>query len=153
MGLDMYLQARRYVGGWEFSKDAERIMFKALLDISEFPTGTVAAGSPHAEIEVCAGYWRKANQIHAWFVANVQKGEDECKPHYVSRDQLKALRAKCDEALKTKNAELLPPQSGFFFGSTDVDEYYWADLTETIEIIDKALALPECWSFSYRSSW
>lgn len=36
-------------------------------------------------------YWRKANQIHGWFVENVQRGEDDCKEYYVSRKRLKKL--------------------------------------------------------------
>lgn len=36
-------------------------------------------------------YWRKANQIHRWFVENVQGGDDDCREYYVSREQLKEL--------------------------------------------------------------
>lgn len=36
--------------------------------------------------------------------------------------------------------ELLPTQSGFFFGSTEYDEYYMQDIDATIEILTKALA-------------
>ena len=35
--------------------------------------------------------------------------------------------------------ELLPTQSGFFFGSTNYDQWYLDDLEETVEIIDKVL--------------
>lgn len=49
--------------------------------------------------------------------------------------------------------ELLPSQPGFFFGSTDYDQWYVEGVVETIEIIDAALALPEAWSFEYRASW
>lgn len=49
--------------------------------------------------------------------------------------------------------ELLPPTSGFFFGSTAVDEYYIDDLQKTIAIIDKTLALPNNWWIEYQSSW
>lgn len=35
--------------------------------------------------------------------------------------------------------ELLPSTSGFFFGSTDYDEYYLDDIAQTIEIIQKVL--------------
>lgn len=40
----------------------------------------------------------------------------------------------------TSTAEdLLPTTSGFFFGSTDYDEWYMQDIEETIEILTKAL--------------
>ena len=35
--------------------------------------------------------------------------------------------------------ELLPTQSGFFFGSTDYDQYYMQDIEDTIEILTRAL--------------
>lgn len=49
--------------------------------------------------------------------------------------------------------ELLPTQSGFFFGSTDYDQWYVEDVENTIEIIDKCLILPKEYSFYYQSSW
>ncbi len=49
--------------------------------------------------------------------------------------------------------ELLPTTSGFFFGATNYDEYYFNDLELTIEIIDKCLKLSENWDFEYHSSW
>ena len=51
--------------------------------------------------------------------------------------------------------ELLPTQSGFFFGSTDVDEWYWGDIEHTIKTLESALndrALDN-WDFEYQSSW
>jgi hypothetical protein len=48
--------------------------------------------------------------------------------------------------------ELLPTQEGFFFGSTEYDQYYLQDIEETIAIIEEALA-GEGGSFWYHSSW
>lgn len=48
--------------------------------------------------------------------------------------------------------ELLPTTSGFFFGSTDYDEYYFQDLVATKEILEEALKDPEG-EFQYRASW
>jgi hypothetical protein len=49
--------------------------------------------------------------------------------------------------------ELLPTQQGFFFGSYDYDEWYVQSLQETIEQVDRALALDGEWTFEYQSSW
>ena len=53
--------------------------------------------------------------------------------------------------------EVLPPQSGFFFGSYDIDEYYWYDIDRTLEMLNHILTVvPEDewnWSFYYCSSW
>jgi len=38
-----------------------------------------------------AGYWRKANQIHRWFVTNIQHNNDNCVEYFVSKDQLLEL--------------------------------------------------------------
>jgi hypothetical protein len=108
-----------------------------------------------ASVEVTCAYWRKANQIHAWFVKNIQNGIDDCDSYYVSQDKLIELLALCKHALETKDPSLLPPQEGFFFGGTDIDEWYWKDLTNTINQLERIFALPEIdrLSFSYCSSW
>ena len=107
-----------------------------------------------AHIEFPIGYWRKANAIHKWFVDNVQEGTDNCGNYYVSREQLSELRQLITEALADKDASLLPPQAGFFFGSNQVDQYYWEDLRDTEEKLGRVLEeFPEGWDFEYHSSW
>lgn len=52
--------------------------------------------------------------------------------------------------------KLLPTSEGFFFGSTDYNEWYIDDLKLTVEIIDKALKGFESEldvDFEYSSSW
>lgn len=49
--------------------------------------------------------------------------------------------------------ELLPTQEGFFFGSTDYDQSYFADVKETKETLEQALAEPPCGDYYYSSSW
>jgi hypothetical protein len=102
-----------------------------------------------------AGYWRKANQIHQWFVNNVQDGNDNCGSYWVGRDKLKELLELCNKVLsdKTNAGEYLPTASGFFFGSTDYDEYYFQDIENTIEIIQSCLSDSEANEFEYSSSW
>lgn len=47
------------------------------------------------------GYWRKANQIHNWFVQNVQGGEDDCGIYEVSQAKLIELRDTCQKVIDT----------------------------------------------------
>ena len=110
-------------------------------------------GSAEVHLEVM--YWRKSNQIHKWFVENVQDGVDNCAYYYVSMDDLKKLYDLINETLKTKNSKKLPTQEGFFFGNTDIDEYYWHDLKETKQELKAILDNPdfENDSFLYHSSW
>lgn len=149
MGLDMYLTAERYL--WRYSKngDEKSTVTAALKDF-------VPEGFQVEKIKISVGYWRKANHIHRWFVDNVQSGEDDCGDYYVPRQKLQELRDVCQQVLDDHDLapSLLPTQSGFFFGSTEYDEYYFADVKDTIEIIDKALTLPEAdWDMQYHSSW
>lgn len=47
----------------------------------------------------------------------------------------------------------LRPTGGFFFGSTEKDEWYYEDLADTVRICDEALALGQEWDFEYCASW
>jgi len=51
--------------------------------------------------------------------------------------------------------ELLPTASGFFFGSTEYDQWYYSDIKDTIEIIENVLATTdfEREIVMYGSSW
>lgn len=156
MGLDMYLNAKRYLSRYRNPNDravADAVvkLFPELQPIAD----RLGEDMPVKEISVEAGYWRKANAIHDWFVKNVQDGEDECRPHYVSREQLESLRDVCKRVLSFRHlaVELLPTTKGFFFGSTEYDDYYYQDLEQTVAIIDHALSLPVEWDFEYISSW
>lgn len=151
MGLDMYLNARRYLFTFDEASKALAENIRKLLDVKQ----------EVEQVELQAAYWRKANHIHAWFVANVQDGKDECEEHNVSREKLITLRDLCQQVLDNpdKASELLPTQGGFFFGSTEYDNGYFDDLRNTIRQLDEALALAgadsslEGWSFTYQSSW
>ena len=155
MGLDMYLNGKRFISKYMKEGDdgiADRIS-ELFPELKGYPT---SYGQPVVrEVIIEAGYWRKANAIHRWFVENVQAGEDDCKNYWVPREDLKTLKDLCQQVLDNHNLakELLPPQEGFFFGDTNIDEYYFQCLTNTIEIIDRVLALPKEWDFEYRSSW
>jgi len=103
-------------------------------------------------------YWRKANEIHSWFVENVQNGNDDCDVYReVTISDLQTLRDLCERVLADHDLaeELLPTCSGFFFGGTEYDDWYFNDLELTIQQIDKIL---ETTDFNtevlyYTSSW
>jgi hypothetical protein len=103
------------------------------------------------------GYWRKANAIHKWFVDNVQNGVDDCGDYKVTKEQLIQLRNTCNDVLRDVNLapELLPTQSGFFFGNTNYDEWYFNDLEDTKRILDEIIETkPYCLDeLYYSSSW
>lgn len=55
---------------------------------------------PLTRIMEDVGYWRKANQIHNWFVENIQDGEDDCRYHReVTKEDLEELLDICQRVL------------------------------------------------------
>ena len=155
MGLDSYLKANVYVSGYSHSDKVERAKFAQILRASGIPASALEKGTRSLEVSFVAVYWRKANAIHNWFVKNVQDGKDECQTSYVDRDALALLVEQCEEAVEKKDASLVPPTSGFFFGSTEIDEGYWADLVDTATRVKAVLNnkdLLDC-EFYYRASW
>ena len=159
MGLDMYLSKKHYVQNWDH-------------DPKNWEVTVTLNGEPYPDVDSKrvtyvteqVMYWRKANAIHAWFVRNVQGGIDECQVAHVSREQLEELLKDVEAALVNgkKGAEqVLPTESGFFFGGTEYDEWYWDSLKETRKML---LAESKSWGegyqhplsypdYEYQSSW
>lgn len=145
MGLDMYLKAERYI--WYNEDELGDEVKKSFPELPE--------GAKIKQVEAEVGYWRKANQIHRWFVDNVQEGVDECQKSPVDREQIKELLELCKKVEEdaSQASKLLPTQSGFFFGGTEYDDWYMKDIQDTIKICEAALTLPDSWELYYRSSW
>jgi len=156
MGLDMYLRKKTYVGA-----NYEHRKISGTLSIKK-------AGKPYkiklkrvSEISESVGYWRKANAIHKWFVDNCQKGVDDCGEYYVSVENLKELLSVCEEvekankrSVKKTAKKLLPTQEGFFFGGTEINDWYFEDVKYTIKLIKSLFKEnKEDADFYYQSSW
>ena len=84
-------------------------------------------------------YWRKANQIHSWFTQGAE--EDNCTPIPVTEKDILKLIDLCMDVLADKDdaKELLPTSRGFFWGDTEYNEYYYQDITDTIQGLSEAL--------------
>lgn len=157
MGLDMFLNARRRIYPWRSHEESELVqqisaVFPELKGARDFDMGF---GVGNQEISAAIGYWRKANHIHRWFVDHVQDGQDDCNAWPVSRERLTELKETCERVIGFRHLanELLPTASGFFFGRTDYDEPYYADIEHTLKVIDYALSLPDQWDLEYQASW
>lgn len=140
MGLDMYLTA--------------------ILDISDSKIADLQTIFPEVEriesVNTTIGYWRKANAIHAWFVKNVQHGEDDCRLYNVYKDDIISLLDLVNDVIDKKQTpeQALPTTAGFFFGDTSYNEDYFQELDHTKKILEHALKLTENdWRFKYQSSW
>lgn len=170
MGLDQYLYARKYVSGIDYSTKNGEFVFNdnpeldTIINIIGLNRDDLEPELPSAVIGVKVLQWRKANAIHEWFVQNVQRGEDDCREYYVSRERLEDLLATLGQALQARESgddtgmtvdDILPTQSGFFFGGTEYDDYYWSEVERTYEAINALLNNPKFddFDFEYSSSW
>lgn len=85
--------------------------------------------------QVC--YWRKANAIHKWF-DYVQNQSPDWDRDYAD---LIAM-------------SILPPDNiGCFFGSGNVDDWYWDNINDTIEQLTDVLENNFYHKFFYMASW
>jgi len=185
MGLDMYLYRETYVKNWEHTKPVDKFDIRIKRGRKRYPDIDISKVNYIVEQ---VGYWRKANQIHQWFVDHIQNGVDECQRVYVPEEDLKRLYEIVCELLdelelvdgeicsgQTMNdkgewikimkpgkviknpdlaIDLLPVQGGFFFGSTDYDNWYYQDLVDTKEILESIVNKEEDYaSYYYQASW
>ena len=154
----MYLRANEYVYRHNFNRQADEDtinpLFNEIISRLELEDVIDKSGFAGLTIDVPMGYWRKSNMIHHWFVNNLADGVDECQPITVRREDLEQLKEVCINVIAVPEMaeELLPTGSGFFFGSTDYDEYYFGDLNDTIGIINRCLESKFDY-FEYQASW
>lgn len=194
MGLDMYLERCKNVVFPYVSIDIEELKESEKEDdkrLLEFLKPYIRQRGKYVQWDSLSeevGYWRKANQIHRWFVDNIQDGEDNCGAYKVDKEELEELLGICkqieENAVMKKGQvvngqtvkdgewvniyedgyniinpevceELLPTCSGFFFGSTEYDQWYMDDIQRTIEQLEKVIEETD-WETEivyYSSSW
>ena len=90
MGLDMYLHKKVY----QYRRPDGT--FTSEMSACTFDNFGRSNGT---YLVTQAAYWRKANQIHKWFVDNVCDGNDDCKPYYCGRDKIEELVDICRKIL------------------------------------------------------
>ncbi len=168
----MYAVRKLYVKQWDHQSPDER--YTVQIARGGKPVAGIQSDRISAtEEEVMC--WRKANQVHGWFVDNVQGGNDDCKEYYVNWNRIRELLSVCEKVIKasklvegtvyagtfydkdhpngvtrrvpgkviedsTVAQRLLPARSGFFFGSTEYDEYYLDDVVKTRDWAARMLA-------------
>ena len=89
----------------------------------------------YAESDV---YFRKVNFVYNFFS---NKLEDECC--FADKSDIEELISRCDKVLADHSLaqELLPTRSGFFFGSTDYDNWYFGDVEDCKRQMEKLLSM------------
>lgn len=157
MGLDMYLRASEYISRYDYTQgnvDDRNPLYQQLIELTGVADQIDNEGFGGLSVDFPMGYWRKVNSVHNWFVENCGDGVDECQNMYVNRGHLEELKSLCEQVLANHSLaeELLPTASGFFFGSTDFDQYYFTDLEYTVKVIDRCLKSKFDY-FEYQASW
>lgn len=158
MGLDMYLTKRTYVQNWDYMTESE----KNYVSVKGADEKHIKPDRVQYIIEQLC-YWRKANHIHKWFVDNIQGGVDGGEEYTVSLSELKQLMDVCYEVMtdNSRAEELLPTEEGFFWGSTNYDEWYFTQTSNTYKILKGIVEEMEeyqkqinrnAWMY-YRASW
>lgn len=158
MGLDMYLTKRTYVQNWDYMTESE----KNYVSVKGADEKHIKPERVQYIIEQLC-YWRKANHIHKWFVDNIQGGVDGGEEYTVSLSELKQLMDVCYEVMtdNSRAEELLPTEEGFFWGSTNYDEWYFTQTSNTYKILKGIVEEMEeyqkqinrnAWMY-YRASW
>ncbi len=132
MGLDMYLSAERSL--YPDYKDRAKVDLPEVKKIRKmFPEMFKTGNLDYVRLQFEAGYWRKANHIHKWFVENVQGGVDNCGKYYTSREDLKKLLAICLELVSKTKLKKGKISTGYTFDKKGNKKYSYEDG----EIVDK----------------
>ena len=162
-----------YISGWRWtgrngmpdtvpSELYERLSMLTMPGHEGSPSISVVKVGNELRAEPKLFYWRKANAIHRWFVDTCQDGVDECQRTRIHSEQIADLVDRCEQISVAEGREqialaekLLPTQSGFFFGSLEIDEYYLAGVRETAVDLKARLALlfGRGAELYYQSSW
>ena len=144
MGLDMYLEGRKYL--WNNWKNPEN-------DLKE-------DGFRLKEKILELGYWRKEPNLHGYIVEKFADGKDECQDIELGEEDMLDI-------ISAVRERRLPETRGFFFGanadpnSEDPQEREWALQfeRETIATFEAAIAWikargdMETRYVVYRASW
>ena len=149
MGLDMYLHRDVFI----HTVDGDKVVVKG--DDNKIKKKIkIHRELPSIHIREPLAYWRKANAIHKYLLGCAGK-EDDCSEAWLYGHHLKQLKEICQEVLDNHDLakDKLPTCDGFFFGSTEYDDYYFEQLRKTITMIDAIDNLNEYDVIVYTPSW
>lgn len=160
MGLDQFLEARRYVSGYSHEPAEKKELFHTIVDAIGLAD---VHDDRYATVSVNVATWRKSYHVHDWFVAEVQGGKDDCGSYQVERETLYQLLDLCTRVAASGDpayaAEQLPIRGLTVPSDETYDEYYFEDVEWTAErlaqVLDKVPDTKgfESYDFYYSSSW
>lgn len=135
MGLDQYI----YISKEELEED----YYEVLGEATENEYGDVFYDEESVLTEIA--YFRKSNWLHGYFDRLCEErtghGIEDCEYFVFSKHDLHTLLEIARDVIATDSIayaeDWLPPQSGFFFGSTAIDDYYFEDLQDFVDTMEK----------------
>lgn len=146
MGLDMYFYAAKQDYKSECSWNNEVVppvnYPESLKKIEEYLTKIQEFKSCTVETLYKIGYFRKFNALHQYIVDHFADGVDDCREIQLSKEDIEQTLMALYRA-KNGQTEYLPTQSGFFFGSTEYDKWYFNDVDNAITLFELILKAAE----------
>lgn len=134
MGLDMYLSKKTYVKRWSHNEPENQF------DVSVKKGGVTYPNVKPERISYVTEevmYWRKANQIHGWFVNNTSEITPDVQ-YRLERSDLEDLLKVCKEVLEILNTA--PKTKTQVVGGWKGGEEYMVDV-EVYDNTEKILEL------------
>lgn len=163
MGLDMYFYARKTTyksfSKWDNPDRVNEVNYPE--DLKTFSDHIYDRNfkSVQTETSYQIGYFRKFNALHSYIVKTFANGIDNCQDIILYKEDVEQIKKVLDDVLEAnteeKAKELLPTQSGFFFGGTDYDEFYFEDVKDAADLMQSFLDNFdfEKYQLVYQASW
>lgn len=164
MGLDMYFYARKTTyksfSKWDKPDRADETNYPE--DLKTFSDYIYDRNfkSVQTVISYQIGYFRKFNALHSYIVKTFADGIDNCQDIILYKEDVEKIKRVLDDVLNVhqqaeKAKEILPTQSGYFFGGTDYDEYYFEEVKVAADLMQNLLDNFdfEKYQLIYRASW
>ena len=87
-------------------------------------------------------YFRKVNFLIPFVESKLDHELGDCEVVKLTKEDLEELVGRCEEVLSdhSKAEELLPTCCGFFFGSTEYDDWYFQDVQEVHDAVSDLLS-------------
>lgn len=163
MGLDMYFYARKTTyksfSEWDQNRKVDETNYPKDLKIFSDYIYDRNFKSVETETRYQIGYFRKFNALHSYIVKTFANGVDNCQDIILYKEDVEKIKKVLDDVLEAnteeKAKELLPTQSGFYFGGTDYDEFYFEDVKDAADLMQSFLDNFdfENYQLVYRASW
>lgn len=142
----VFRQARQHVEKWKEKYDKLNSLEIKVKEEKKIEQLAAKKESMHI------AYWEEANQIHYWFVMNIQKGKDDKRNHHTGKDVIKRLIKTCeelyelyekkghiDDELIKEAKEKMPPKDGIQFGENEINEKYFEQIQATLKMLKRTL--------------